>query len=448
MFMFSEAQKAGNCGLCKMDINDTRFLAKAELLSGEIVYFDAAECLINFLKENDTKVKISWVADYNSKKSIDATKAYYLKSKGLPSPMGANLSAYETEEAAKAMKKQKGGEVLDWEALRVKFENSRFGSVEGGHHHHGGRPDMYGPAGVMGDHLHAKGGKMLSLCYMNMGMEGSRSGTELLSDAEVHANHMVSPQDMRMSMYMLGGMWAPSDRVTLMLMQNLVSNKMDLTSKMMMGGMTMVRDFSTSSVGFGDLKASAMIGLWSKYHSSIHLNTGVSVPLGSVERTDETPMKEAAKLPYAMQLGSGTVDANIGATYRGSSGQVSWGLQQLNTLRFGENSQGYNFGNMYQSNVWGAYAINKRFSSSLRVNGSIYEAIDGQDDELSIMMVPTANPANYERQLVRGFIGVNSLLANESILISAEFGAPLYQHTDGIFMNETMSLNACVKLIL
>jgi copper chaperone NosL len=75
LHLFSVAQKSGSCGLCNMDINDTRFLAKAELLSGKIVHFDAAECLVNYLKANEAKVKTRWVADYNTRKSIDANNA-------------------------------------------------------------------------------------------------------------------------------------------------------------------------------------------------------------------------------------------------------------------------------------------------------------------------------------------------------------------------------------
>jgi len=43
--------------------------------------------------------------------------------------MGAYISAYATEAEAKAMQKQKGGEVFNWAGLKAKFKNSIFGSI-------------------------------------------------------------------------------------------------------------------------------------------------------------------------------------------------------------------------------------------------------------------------------------------------------------------------------
>ena len=49
------------------------------------------------------------------------------------------------------------------------FKNNIFGGVSHSHHNHF-RPDSHAPIGVMGDHLHHKGGLMVSLRYMDMMM--------------------------------------------------------------------------------------------------------------------------------------------------------------------------------------------------------------------------------------------------------------------------------------
>lgn len=442
------AQKSGSCALCKMDIKDTRFLAKAETKSGTTLSFDATECLVNYLKENEGQIAKSWVSDYNTRSLIPVEDAFFLKSKAIPSPMGAYISAFTLESDAKQMKKLKGGEVMNWMTLKERFKDSKFGSLDHGHHHHSGRIDMYGPAGVMGDHLHHKGGKMLSVRYMNMQMAGNLSGTRKVTDKEVFDTYMVSPQSMSMQMVMISAMFAPTDRITLMAMQSLVSNEMDLSAMMMNGGMKMQRDFSTSSKGLGDLKIGGLVGLLSRTNNSIHLNTFISIPVGNINVTDNTPMKENAKLPYAMQLGSGTYDGILGATYRGSQQNFSWGVQQLNTLRIGNNNSNYSMGNVYLANLWGAFAFHKNVSSSLRLNATKYESILGADIELNPMMIPTANGSNYERQLVRSFFGINALVVKESILLSAEVGAPVYQDNTGVFMNENLTVNAAIKLTL
>ncbi len=444
--LFASAQKPSSCVHCKMDINDALFQAYGEL-NGKQVSFDATECMVNFLKEEKDLVNLK-VTDYQTGKVIPAKTAFYLKSNKIPSPMGANISAYSTEASAKAAQKKADGMVLNWVELVKRFESSKFGSVDHSHHHHHGRADMYGPAGVMGDHVHAKGGKMLSVRYMNMAMAGNQNGTNSLSEDEVFENYMTAPQTMHMSMYMVGGMYAVSDRLTLMAMQNFVANKMQMNHRMSMGGMTMNHEFETQSTGLGDFKLSGLIGLISNQNFSMHINSGISVPLGSITNRDETPMNESAKLPYAMQLGSGSYDATIGGTARGSFNKASWGVQQLNTIRLNENSEHYKLGNQYEINMWAAYSIMKKVSSSIRLHAISINPIEGADPELMPMMAPPANTTNYDRNLIRTFLGVNAFVFKSTLLASAEFGLPVYQKTSGTFMTETMFLNAGLKVIL
>ncbi|WP_162628244.1 nitrous oxide reductase accessory protein NosL [Arcticibacterium luteifluviistationis] len=439
-------QKQSACSLCKMDISDVRFMAFAEIKNTKLS-FDAAECLVNYIKLN-TEAKNLQVTDYQTGNLIEATSAFYLKSADIPSPMGANISAYATEKAAQSMQKQKGGEVMNWDTLQKRFKSSKFGSNTESHHHHSSRPDIYGPTGIMGDHLHGKGGKMLSVKYMTMPMNGNRSSSKLIEDEAVFANYMVSPQQMNMQMFMISGMYAISDKVTLMAMQNFRINNMTLTHKMVMEGMPMYHDFETKATGFGDLNLNTLIGLISKENYSFHLNTGLSVPLGSISNRDKTPMSESAKLPYAMQLGSGTYDATIGGTLRGSREKSSWGIQHLSTFRMGKNQYDYNLGDLHQMNLWTTHSLTSKLSTSLRINATVSGAINGKDDELMPMMVPTAKGSNYERQIIRAFAGINSFTLTKGILASAEIGLPVFQHSAGVFMDETFTLNTGLRFIL
>ena len=95
-------------------------------------------------------------------------------------------------------KLDKGGEVYDYEELKARFEKSDFGDNDHGHHHHHNRADAHAPIGVMGDHLHPKGGLMISYRHMNMFMDGNRDGSNLIDDSEVYNDYMVAPQEMGM----------------------------------------------------------------------------------------------------------------------------------------------------------------------------------------------------------------------------------------------------------
>lgn len=445
----STAQNNGSCAHCNMFIKDLSHNATLTQ-NGVTSNFDAIECLVNYIKDKKIAENAKMtVADYSTGIQIDAKSAYYLKSKNIPSPMGANLSAFESETTAKEFKKKNGGEIYDWVDLKKRFEDSKFGAVPHHHHNHF-RPDAHAPIGVSADHLHPKGGLMVSYKAMYMNMSGNISAQENISDDEIYKSYMNAPQEMNMLMHMLGVMYAPSDKVTLMLMQNYIVNSMDMTHSMtMMDGMRMQEDFSTASRGLGDLKASVLLALYNGASNSLHMNAGLSLPVGSVTKTDDTPMKKDAKLPYPMQLGSGTVDFVFGATYKKSYTSASIGAQLMGTHRTGNNTEAYQLGDFAFLNLWGAININSFMSLSARFQGEIAEDISGKDKDLNPMMAPAAKTSNYGYEQINGFLGLNVTFNQSSklnkIRMGFEAGLPIYQNVNGIQMDDKYLINCGIK---
>ncbi|MDJ0798369.1 MAG: transporter [Calothrix sp. MO_167.B12] len=289
------------------------------------------------------------------------------------------------------------------------------------------RPDGHAPIGVMGEHTHGKGEFMFSYRYMLMSMNGNRDGTDKLSDSEVLQQFMVTPTKMTMEMHMFGAMYAPSDNLTLMAMVPYVVKDMDHITR------SGVR-FTTNSEGFGDIKTSALYKIFDDNNQRIHLNLGASFPTGSINERDDTPAGNNQILPYPMQIGSGTFDLLPGITYLGQSKQNSWGAQAMGTLRLGENSNGYRLGNQFLLTGWVARNWTEWLGTSLRLTGRTWGNIDGEDDRLNPMMIPTADPDRRGgTQLDIGF-GVN-LYAPKGDLkgsrLAVEFELPLYRSLDG-----------------
>lgn len=424
------------CSHCNMYIKDQKFVAIAVETDETSQKFDAIECLVNYLKEEDeSSFTQLHVADYEKPGDlIDAKSASYLKSKKIASPMGAYLSAYASREIAERVQKSQGGEIYDWEGLKKLFKDSRFGLLDHPTHHH--RPDAYAPIGIMGDHLHHKGGLMVSARYMVMNMEGNLQGSDDISNMAIFQDYMVAPQAMRMEMFMVGVMYAPSDRLTLMVMQNFQKNEMDLSTMMGM-------NFRTESGGVGDMKISALYGLLSESKSSIHINAIINVPTGSIKNQDDTPMAEGIRLPYPMQLGSGTVDLTIGGTYKGSKESLSWGFQSLATIRTGESSEGYRWGNEYGANSWVSYNLANWVSAAIQLSGKKQLKMTGSDAMLNPMMVTTADARNtgftrmHSNFALNFSFGANPVLRDFKAGIS--YGRPLNQKVEGIQMKETDS---------
>jgi len=309
------------------------------------------------------------------------------------------------------------------------------------------RPDSHAPIGVMQDHTHNKGEFMFSYRYMYMYMDQMRNGTDNLSINKVLKDFMVTPKNMTTQMHMFSAMYGLNDTVTLMAMLPYVMKEMEHQNR---AGV----NFTTNSSGFGDTKLAALWRLYAFETPSIgshrfHLNTGVSLPTGDINPTDNTPLGNNSLLPYPMRLGSGTVDLLPGLTYTGVQNDVSWGLQALGTVRIGHNSQGYKEGNRYQLNSWGAYRWAKWISTSARLNWQQWYNIKRKDGQLqttvgpmNIPLVPTADPDRQAGRRLDLMGGVNILFPEFVGLenhLSVEAGAPIYQDLDGPQLKQSYS---------
>jgi len=112
------------CHYCSMTIVDQQHAAQLVTKKGKVFNFDAVECMMNQLKDEDgTAMALFLVNDFDRPGELtDATKATYLISENIPSPMGAFLSAFSEEEEALHVKDVNGGELLTWNALKQQFK--------------------------------------------------------------------------------------------------------------------------------------------------------------------------------------------------------------------------------------------------------------------------------------------------------------------------------------
>ena len=111
------------CHYCTMTIVDQQHASQIVTDKGKAYKFDAIECMLNYLKENkDVKPELYLVADFmDPGQLIDATKATYLISKNIRSPMGAYLSAFQAKEAAEKTKMKYEGKLYSWEEILDHF---------------------------------------------------------------------------------------------------------------------------------------------------------------------------------------------------------------------------------------------------------------------------------------------------------------------------------------
>jgi hypothetical protein len=184
--------------------------------------------------------------------------------------------------------------------------------------------------------------------------------------------------------------------------------------------------FSTKISDIGDTQLTLLYRLFDSETHHLHANIGWIIPSGSIEKNDEilSPMNTPInlRLPYSMQLGSGSHQATMGLTYTGYAQQLSWGSQIKARAPIDNNDGGYQLGNKYMLTGWSAYRLADALSASLRLTYRHSEQIDGSDSQISAP-VTTENSDNYGVDSVDIALGFNSVIANKH-WIALEYQLP------------------------
>ncbi len=304
------------------------------------------------------------------------------------------------------------------------------------------------PISIMGDHVHEKGGWMLSYRYMHMSMDGNRNGTKELSPLEISgdfanvtgvgpATLRIVPTEMSMNMHMLGAMYGLTDNLTLVGMLNYIDKDMDHVTFAGGNPDLQIGNFTTRSQGLGDTKFAGLFQLLQNDNHALVAKAAISLPTGSVKErgTILNPMGalQSVRLPYAMQIGSGTYDFEPALTYSAHQGLWGWGAQYNARIHLGENSQNYALGDKHKLSGWAGYQWHENFAATLRLTGETGGKIDGGDPQIA-GPVQTANPDFYGgERLLLGF-GINFVensAASETHQFGAELTLPLYQDLNG-----------------
>jgi len=266
-----------------------------------------------------------------------------------------------------------------------------------------------------------------------MAMEGTRNGTNRITDEQVLADFMATPIKMNGQMHMFGGMFGLTNKLTLMGSIPYVKKSMDIKNR---AG----NQFKTNSEGIGDIKFEGLYKIVNQGKKrNVILNLGMSFPTGSIDKKDTIPTPAGpsrVQLPYPMQLGSGTWDITPGVTYNQRWKDLNLGGQAKTTIRLNENDRNYKLGNKLNLTMWSAYNLNYWMSGSFRLNWKFWQEINGTDEALNQMLAPTARPDLQGGNRLDGLIGINLINRSETKFlkeqrIALELGFPFYQDLNG-----------------
>jgi hypothetical protein len=301
---------------------------------------------------------------------------------------------------------------------------------------HQASPIDHAPIGVMGDHLHKKGEWMLSYKFEQTNSSGFKNGNDTVPTSSVLRQYGEGANEMQMQMHMFEVMYGITDDLSVMVMPQFM--QMDMTHKSSHGG---GHSHTHTVYGIGDTEVTGLYRVYNSNNNGVenkaHLNVGVSLPTGSIDKTFKDHHNNLYNLPYNMQFGSGTFDSIIGATYTGKTGDWAWGAQTLNYIRLGKNDNGYRQGNKYTATGWVARNVTSFASLSFRLEGEGWENVEGRDITLPLTIIAGANPNEQAGERVMANFGINLLGSHELGAFSGhrlalEFGVPLYERYSGL----------------
>ena len=307
----------------------------------------------------------------------------------------------------------------------------------------------HAPIGVMADHFHKKGESMISLRYGAMKMDGNIFNGNSINTEQIlalpnplgmmPANLSVVPNSMDMSMVMLGGMYAPTDDITLMAMGMFMDKDMSLSSYKPMMGRDFLGKFTTSSSDLSDIAFGALFKLKENDSGRWHAEMTLQKSLDKNELKDEvlTPMGMNMEmiLPYGMQIGDDATRLVLGLT-NVSILNDNWIFGNQLRGKFVISDKDWSFGDAIELNSWVQYEINSSVSLSSRIKFIDQDSIAGSNPMI-MAPVQSANPKNYGGQEIQLGLGINlltSIFPGHADRIGIEFILPIKQDKNGLQM--------------
>ncbi|MEZ4424260.1 MAG: transporter [Gemmatimonadota bacterium] len=302
------------------------------------------------------------------------------------------------------------------------------------------RADSYAPIGVQGDRVLSLGEFLISYRFQAQELDGIRLEETELGIDEVLDIFQSTPYNMTEQVHRVGVQIAPMQYLTLMATVPFVQRNMDQVTRQL-------DLFSTSTSGIGDIEVGALFNVYEVGPYKAHVGGAVSVPTGSIEEDGQSAFG-SGRLPYSMQLGSGTFDLLPSLTFQAMNQYGSVGFQGRGVIRTSENDSGYTLGNRVEVTSWFAFPINDQLSFSARMVWQKWDAISGSDPALDAAVALIQDPSVFP-DLVGGSrldlpLGLNLNLQNGPLAghrVGVEAVFPVSESLDGPQLQQNWTVN-------
>ncbi|MCG8588142.1 MAG: transporter [Proteobacteria bacterium] len=281
------------------------------------------------------------------------------------------------------------------------------------------------PLGIVGGHTLDAGEWELGYRYFRQRRDGNRDARHRESLGEIRRQGFsFVPLEQDVERHELSLMLAPLERVSLLL--TLPVLRLERTSAAANGDR-----FTQRVAGLGDVELRALVRFQQNRGQTLHLTLGFGLPTGRVDVRGETP-RGLERLPYEMQLGSGSYDFLPALTYLGRYQTLSWGGQMSGVYRMTTNRKGYRRRNGYDLSVWFAHRFDARWSASVRMAYRNWNNVRNDDNALDGAFDPSADARRQAGQRVDLGPGVQvSIPGMPKARLLVEALWPVFRDLDG-----------------
>ena len=291
--------------------------------------------------------------------------------------------------------------------------------------------------------------------YKRLNVGRYQNGTNNLSFDEVlfspgetrtAQNYPVVPTFIDQEVHAYSAAYAVNDKMSLNIAVPYVSQSTDHISSV-----PGFPEFILSTEGLGDISVTAAYQKPLSTSKRAFGVIGISLPTGSIDETGDTPRNGTGtleRLPYTMQLGSGTYDLSLSAGLAETVDQFDLGVTASSTIRFGRNDNGYRLGDNVSLCAWTQYSKIWWFQPGVRIGYRYIEEIQGRDESLLVpgpfpFPASITDPGNYGGH--KGTAGVSIRTCTDiscKISFAAEAGKPFYQDLNGVQPKERYNISA------
>ena len=236
----------------------------------------------------------------------------------------------------------------------------------------------------------------LNYSYRRLSVGHYKSGRDDLSfddvlfspgETRTSTNYPVVPTFINQNVHAISAAYALTDAASLSIAVPYISQGTDHISSV--PGFS---NFLLTSDGIGDIAVTAGYKKRINFFSAIRANVGMRFPTGSIDEMGDTPRNGPGtmeRLPYTMQLGSGTFDLTLSLKYSRIRGPFNFGVNLNSTMRTGMNDNGYRLGDNYGVTLWANHMRHYWLQPGLRIAVRHIKEIRGQDASL---LAPAAFP--------------------------------------------------------